>query len=345
MDKLKIGVVGLRFGATVIENLMDSDDTQYIELHGVYDLDQNKVNNISSLYHVKAYGSLEEMLADPQIDAVALYTPPTGRSDLILAIMNSGKHVITTKPFEADWRKAASVLSRSQELKKVIHINSPDVVDNALVSAVKKAVTKFDLGRPVGARCDVWVNYFEKPDGSWYDDPDQCPVAPIFRLGIYIINDLISLFGKARDISVFGSRLVTQRPTLDNSILAISFANGAMASIYGSFCVDDGQRYKGPTTLNYERGTFYYNIFPDGTALSQELLLVHKGKDGEPITEHIPLIGSPKGAYLWKKFYDDVSSLRTVSDEYAVRVTEGIRVLQAMKLADRQHRVISLDEI
>lgn len=345
MEKLKIGVVGLRFGLTVIENLMASDDTEYIELHGVFDLDRKKVENVSSAYQVKAYGSLEEMLEDPEIQAVALYTPPTGRSDLIRQIMDSGRHVITTKPFEADWRKAEEILKLSQEMKKVIHINSPDVIDNALVSGVKAAVKKYDLGRPIGARCDVWVNYNEKPDGSWYDKPDQCPVAPIFRLGIYIINDLIALYGKVKALSTFSSRLVTQRPTVDNSVLSLSFENGVVASIFGSFCVDDGQRYKGPTVLNYERGTFYYGVFPNGELEQKDLILVHKNDQGETVTERIPLTGSPKGAYLWKQFYQDVQEGRTATDEYIQRVTEGVRVLQAMRRADEQGKVVSLPEV
>ncbi len=345
MEKLKIGVVGLRFGLTVIENLLASADADFIELHGVYDLDQTKVEKVSKTYCVKAYQNFDEMLQDPAVQAVALYTPPTGRSNLIRRIMESGKHVITTKPFEADWKQAQEVLQLSQRLGRTVHINSPDIVDNGLVCAVKEAVKQYNLGRPVGARCDVWVNYREKPDGSWYDSPEQCPVAPIFRLGIYIINDLISLFGKTKAVSVSSSRLVTERPTVDNSLLALTFDNGVVASIFGSFCVDDGQRYKGPMVLNYERGTFYYDVFPNGELEQKNLILVHKDADGNVKTERIPLTGAPKGAYLWSLFYEDIRSGRTVTDSYILRVTEGIRVLQGMKEADQKGTVVFTDQI
>lgn len=98
MEKLKIGVVGLRFGLTVIENLLASADADLIELYGVYDLDQTKVEKVSKTYCVKAYQNFDEMLQGPAVQAVALYTPPTGRSNLIHRIMESDKHVITTKP-------------------------------------------------------------------------------------------------------------------------------------------------------------------------------------------------------------------------------------------------------
>lgn len=346
MDRIKLGVIGLRFGATVIEELQASEeDRQYMELAGVYDLDPVKTANITNRFGVKGYTSLEEMLQDPELEAIAVYTPPTGRSDLLLQIMQSGKHIMTTKPFEDDWRKAEKILRQSQQMGKVIHLNSPGVVENGLVQAMQEAAATYHLGRPVGARCDVWVNYHEKPDGSWYDSFERCPAAPIFRLGIYIINDLVSIFGKATCLSVFGSRLVTERPTMDNTLLAVQYQNGALASIYGSFCVDDGQRYKGPMTVNFEKGTFYYQIFPNGELAQPDLLLTRKDSAGNTVTHRIPVGGPSKGKYLWHLFYEDIRNGRVVTDVYIDRIVEGVRVLQGMKRAEKEHQIVELDAI
>lgn len=74
---------------------------------------------------------------------------------------------------------------------------------------------------PLGARADIWASYREQADGTWYDDPQKCPVAPVFLLGIYLINDLIQLFGPVRDVQVLQSRLSTGRPTADNGQLSL----------------------------------------------------------------------------------------------------------------------------
>lgn len=86
------------------------------------------------------------------------------------------------------------------------------------------------LGRPIAARADIWSSYREAADGSWYDDPEKCPVAPIFRLGIYLINDLIRLVGKPVAVSVMSSRLFTGRPCVRNMRIAVSGVLGWLAS-------------------------------------------------------------------------------------------------------------------
>ena len=76
----------------------------------------------------------------------------------------------------------------------------------------------------------MWVNYCEQADGGWYDDPERCPVAPVFRLGIYIINNLAELFGEPEKVCALSSRILTGRPTADNADLAVLFKNGAIAT-------------------------------------------------------------------------------------------------------------------
>ena len=106
------------------------------------------------------------------------------------------------------------------------------------------------------------MNYHEQADGRWYDDPRQCPVAPIFRLGIYLINDLVRLFGDAETVQVLQSRIRTGRPTADNAQLGIRFRNGVLANIYASFCVGDGDYEPDSLVLKFENGTIYRNCGP-----------------------------------------------------------------------------------
>tara|TARA_B100000809_G_C15013344_1_gene485766 strand:- start:106 stop:513 length:408 start_codon:yes stop_codon:yes gene_type:complete len=61
---------------------------------------------------------------------------------------------------------------------------------------------KFSLGQPVSARWQTFVRNQEQADGSWFDDPLRCPVAPVFRLGIYGINQMISLCGEVQSVGV-----------------------------------------------------------------------------------------------------------------------------------------------
>src|SRR5262249_4882665 len=149
---------------------------------------------------VRTYESLDEILADPVIPAVGLYTGPSRRADLLRKIIRAGKHVMTTKPFELDPHAALEVMQEARSRGCIVHLNSPAPVMPLDVSQIKQWQTEFRLGEPVACRADVWAGYREKADGSWCDDPELCPVAPIFRLGIYLINDLLEIFGPADEV-------------------------------------------------------------------------------------------------------------------------------------------------
>ena len=337
--KLKLGVVGLRYGETAIGDLLNSPDAEKYELTKVFDLDREKVARVSEKYNVRGASSLEEMLQDGTVDVIGLFTPPAGRAKLLEQILLAGKDDAALDCFEMDPDEAERVLELSRKKGRVLHVNSPGICESGVLSEMRSYAEKYDFGQPVGARCDVWVNYHEKADGGWYDDPEKCPVAPVFRLGIYIINDLIRLFGKPSEVSVLSSRISTGRPTPDNSQLSMLFENGALANIYASFCVDDGQRYKGPMIINYERGTFYYNVFPHQ---EQRLTAVRKMTENNPIQEEWNICGFGSGHYYWDIFYENVQKRQIIPQKYEAEILWGVKVLRAMKESSLQGRKIIL---
>jgi len=333
-EKIKIVIAGLRFGSTVIEEMLAGEGNPYFALYGVCDIDRIKTDEAAAKYKTKAFYSLDGVLADPEVQVIGLYTPPAGRAALIRQIIRSGRDVMTTKPFELDPVKALEVLEEANELGRIVHLNSPGPVLHETLRQIEEWAARYDLGRPVGWRADIWVNYLEKPDGSWYDDPARCPVAPIFRLGIYIINDMVRLFGAAKQVAVMSTRLLTERPTADNSQLSIQFQNGALANIFGSFCIDDTQRYKGPMTINYEHGTIYVNVMPTARGETGTLTLVAKdGATGERIIEEAPSRGG-SGRYQWEVFHEAVNKRHLNSQAYMQDIVEGLKIIEAMRRAD-----------
>ncbi len=242
---------------------------------------------------------------------------------------------MTTKPFEVDPDEAASILREAVRRKRVVHLNSPAPVLSPDLEQIARWRQRFHLGRPIAARAEAWVSYREKADGTWYDDPGRCPVAPVFRLGIYLINDLIRLFGPAQQVQVIQSRLSTRRPTSDNAQLGILFKNGALANIYASFCIDDAQEYVNSLTLNFERGTIYRDV---GSLAARgklvQLQLVTKGKAGRrTVTQKA--VASRSGGYHWPAFHRAVQLRKPPTAAFIRELVEGLRVITAMSRAER----------
>ncbi|OGV59363.1 MAG: hypothetical protein A2X45_22050 [Lentisphaerae bacterium GWF2_50_93] len=338
MDKrIKLALVGLNFGRHIIENqLLDGPGGKYVELAGICDLDAAKAKSFGEKYGVKVFESLDSILKDPEIEAVGLFTPPRGRAKLLDSIISAGKHVMTTKPFEDDPEAAMAVLKKAKNLGKVLHLNSPSPVPSDDIRQIFEWRDKYNLGQPISARWETFARYSEKSDGSWMDDPAKCPVAPIFRLGIYGINDLLQLCGNPKEIHVMHSRIFTGRPTADNAQLSIRFENGCVSSILGSFCVNNGNPYSNNLIIHFENGTVtrailtpeFFGRTKDKVALTLQTV---KGKD-EKITETAFIDRAVvSGGYQWDNFHKAVRGGKLENEISPELIVNSIRVLNAMK--------------
>jgi predicted dehydrogenase len=339
-NPVRIAVVGLHFGRSIVKQLLAESAKRHCTLTAVCDLDATRVAAVAGESGVPAVTNLDALLADPHIEAVGLFTGPVGRANLIRKIIRAGKHVLTTKPFERDATAAADVLREANQLGRVVHLNSPAPQPSADLQQVRQWQEKFNLGRPVACRAEVWASYREKPDGSWYDDPEACPVAPIFRLGIYVINDMIQLLGEPEAVQVMQTRLFTGRPTPDNAQLGIRFKNGAIANVFASFCVDDGQMYSNSMVLNYQNGTISRNIEPKLFAqrhLGSSMSVVAKAGPHQTTIERVEHT-EHSGQYLWQAFQQAVRTGPGADTTTAEQIVAGVKVANAMAKAAKSGR-------
>jgi len=338
--RVKMAVVGLNFGRHVVNELISQPVSELIELKVVCDLDRARALAVAASTGAEARFDLDQVLSDPMIEAIALITGPNGRAELIRRIVHAGKHVITTKPFELNPDAALSVLKEAKSLGKLVHMNSPSPRLSADLQQVRIWQQKYNLGRPIACRRACWASYREQADGTWYDDPELCPVAPIFRIGIYCINDLVRLLGPAHSVNAISSRLFTGRPTPDNAQISILFKSGAIGSIFASFCVNDGNPYAYDMTFNFENGTVFRNVGPQrqGNKGVKSRMSVVACRDGdEPLMEHVDL-NEASGEYLWGDFVRAVRGEQLVDQVTPEEIAAGIEIVRAMARSAKSRR-------
>ncbi len=336
---IPLGLVGVKFGGYIARAfLLQEPARSYFRLAALCDANpaqlQKAVEEIPGGFTGKNYHSLDELLKDPEIGVVGLFTGPARRAELIRRIIRSGRDVITTKPFELDPAAALDVLNEARSLGRTVVMNSPGPVLSPDLALMTEWREKHQLGPALAARAEATASYREPADSSWYDDPAQCPVAPIFRIGVYLINDLAPFFQEPERVHVLHSRIFTGRPTPDQGQLGIRYRNGALVNVFASFCVADGDAYRNSLTINFERGTIHRETGPqrgEGCSLS---LVMADGQGKRQIVESAT-VGEESGSYPWKTFYDIMHGNPPGPVTSPEAIVTGIRIVQAMGEAER----------
>ena len=92
--KIRIGVVGGNFGRSFYWH-----EHPNCVVEAVSDLRPERRDALQQTYHcTKSYESLEKLILDPRIEAVAVFTPAPDHVRHVLACLKAGKHVICAVP-------------------------------------------------------------------------------------------------------------------------------------------------------------------------------------------------------------------------------------------------------
>lgn len=93
----------------------------------------------------RATQNIDDVLQDPDIDAVAIATPVSTHATLALAALEAGKHVLVEKPLADNVRDAERVARRATELGRILMVDHVYVYSPA-VRKIKALLDEDNLG-------------------------------------------------------------------------------------------------------------------------------------------------------------------------------------------------------
>ena len=138
-----------------------------LELWGVYDANEQAALAFAEKHPCRVYGSYSEMLADPELDAVSLCTPPSLHLTLAREAARAGKHLVVEKPLSADLREASEMVSFCRE-QGVLLCGILQHRFDPLVLALKELFRQDVFGRILMADARI----------LWYRDDDYYHKVP-----------------------------------------------------------------------------------------------------------------------------------------------------------------------
>lgn len=162
-QKLRWGILGV---AAINDRLMPAfKASKTADLRAITSRTLDKAQGYANQHHIpKAYGSYEELLADPGIDAVYNPLPNHMHDEWTRKAADAGKHVLCEKPLTCDAKSAAALVAycRSKGVRLMDGFMWPHhprthklraFLDSGGIGEVKKVVTAFTFnltGLPTG---------------------------------------------------------------------------------------------------------------------------------------------------------------------------------------------------
>ena len=98
MRVISFGLLGCGRIANRHADLLGREQIAGAKLSAVCDVQVDRAREFGERYKVPAYGSLEELLAHPGLDAIAILTPSGAHAAHAIAVAKAGKHVVVEKP-------------------------------------------------------------------------------------------------------------------------------------------------------------------------------------------------------------------------------------------------------
>ena len=143
-DPVRTGVVGLGYwGPNLIRNL---NDIEASELRWICDLDQSRLDTFGRRYPaVRCTRDFADLLADPELEAVAIATPVSTHHPLALAALEAGKHVFIEKPLAASVAQAEE-LARAAEARNLTLMPGHTFLYSPPVNMIRDLIRSGDLG-------------------------------------------------------------------------------------------------------------------------------------------------------------------------------------------------------
>jgi len=219
-----------------IPGMMEAEN---VKLVAVMDIDAAAVDRVASKYGVdKKYYTPEDLLADPEVQAVYIATPVYLHRDQAVAAAQAGKHILVEKPLALNLEQGQDIVAAARDHK--VKITEGYMMKfQRLHQKAKTMVEEGAIGRVVFARAQLSCWYPDIP-GAWRQAPELGGGGALMDMATHCYDLLCWLIGgEVKDVSALADTLTFKYPVDDSSTTLLKFDNGAHGVVDCFFNVPD----------------------------------------------------------------------------------------------------------
>ena len=144
MTATTIGVIGCGYwGPNLLRNFVENEAAQ---LRWICDLDDVRLSAMGRRYPAaQTTRDYRKLLADPELDAVAVVTPVATHFQIAKEALSAGKHVLVEKPLTATAREAEELIELAAQNQRTLMVDHTFVYTGA-VRKMKEILASDELG-------------------------------------------------------------------------------------------------------------------------------------------------------------------------------------------------------
>ena len=141
---IRIGMIGVGYwGPNLIRNFSDLDDAQVV---ACADLSEDRLKRIGKRYPgVKCTINYQDLLTDPEVDAVVIATPVSTHYPIAKAALEHGKHVMIEKPLADSAENALALVDLARRVNRVLMVDHTFIYTSA-VRKIRELIDSGELG-------------------------------------------------------------------------------------------------------------------------------------------------------------------------------------------------------
>jgi len=220
MVKIRTGVIGV--GALGWHHARLYGQCDGAELVGVYDHDHERSVEVATKLGVKAFTSIDELVA--AVEAISVAVPTNRHYEVVSALLNCDKHVLVEKPIAQSVDEAVALVALAEQRQLVLQVGHVERF-NPVLECLQQVP-----GVPRFIEAHRLAGYPPLRPGL---PPRGTEVSVVLDLMIHDLDVILSLVqSEIRRVDAVGVQVLS--PSADIANARIEFANGCVANITAS---------------------------------------------------------------------------------------------------------------